>query len=236
MAAEDFGPRTAADVNLAPGQVQSGARKRRAKELAGFLQRRGISATNMQTMHPALLEHHWRAAGLKSGALGGDDEGACQAHEARGTLMATTNRDQPFSNGNLPFQLMNMVPNPKRPQDRWSDAPGFQGGKFVAHPMGGEQFQMYLDPEKHIERTSGYEGSTDRRDPQTGETQSTHDTWIDKKQEAAMAPGTLDRHGLPVHGAGILEGLRQGESIRDPARSDHRAVTLPQSREPAGAA
>ena len=132
--------------------------------------------------------------------------------------MATTNRDQPFSNGNLPFQLMNMVPNPKRPQDRWSDAPGFQGGKFVAHPMGGEQFQMYLDPEKHIERTSGYEGSTDRRDPQTGETQSTHDTWIDKKQEAAMAPGTLDRHGLPVHGAGILEGLRQGESIRDPAR------------------
>ena len=65
MADEDFGPRSAADVNMAPGQVQGNARKRRAKELAGFLQRRGISAANMQTMHPALLEHHWRAAGLK---------------------------------------------------------------------------------------------------------------------------------------------------------------------------
>jgi hypothetical protein len=134
-------------------------------------------------------------------------------------MPSTTNRDAPFSSGNLPFQLMNMVPNPKRPQDRWSDAPGFQGARIVPHPMGGEQFQMMLDPEKHIERTSAYEGSTDRRDPFSGDVQSAHDTWGDKKKEAALDPGHVDsRTGLPVHGAGILHGLRQGETIRDPVR------------------
>lgn len=65
MASEDLGTRTAADVNQAPGQWEFGARKRKAQELAGFLRRRGISHTALQTMHPALLEHHLRSAGFK---------------------------------------------------------------------------------------------------------------------------------------------------------------------------
>ena len=62
MAGEE---RSVDDVNKAPGQIAQGVTTRKAKELAQFFQRRGINHMNMQNMHPAVLEHHWRAAGLK---------------------------------------------------------------------------------------------------------------------------------------------------------------------------
>src|SRR4051812_14918578 len=112
-----------------------------------------------------------------------------------------------------PFQLMNIRPSPT---ERWSDDPNFQGAKFQPNPSGkGEHLQMYLDPEKHIERTSRYEGSTDRRHPGTGESQSTAGVWVDKKREASLPKGAKE-NGLPVHGAGLLHSLERGEPVRNP--------------------
>ena len=113
--------------------------------------------------------------------------------------------------------MMNIQPSPGH---RWSDDPHFKGAEFVSDPRSrsGESLQHYLDPEKHIERTSGYEGSTDRFDP-SGIRQSTRDVWIDKKLEAKLPSTAMDpRTGRKVHGAGITESLQAGEKIRNPVR------------------
>lgn len=132
----------------------------------------------------------------------------------------------PWDNGKAPFQLMNIRPSPT---ERWSDNPNFEGARFKTNPSGkGEHLQMYLDPEKHIERTSRYEGSTDRRHPGTGERQSTADVWIDKKAEASMPPGTR-QNGVPVHGAGMVDSLQRGETVRNPVRLIQDPERFPQS-------
>jgi hypothetical protein len=89
--------------------------------------------------------------------------------------------------------------------------------------------QLMLDPEKHIERTSRYEGSTDRVHPFSGERQSAADVWIDKKAEAKQPAGSRTRTGRPVHGAGIVDSLRGGESVRNPVRLVIRPQQFPLS-------
>src|SRR3954469_22097550 len=62
----------------------------------------------------------------------------------------------------------------------WSDAPGFKPIRAVGEHtdergVKSTKVQHLLDPEKHIEFTSRYEGSTDRQHPFTGERQSASD-------------------------------------------------------------
>jgi hypothetical protein len=65
-APESRTPLRAEGVNKAPNQWEEGNRRRKAFELADFFRRRGITDAGLQTMHPAILEHHIRSAGLKS--------------------------------------------------------------------------------------------------------------------------------------------------------------------------
>lgn len=135
-----------------------------------------------------------------------------------------------------PFQLMNIVPNPQKPHERWSDAPGFQGARLEPGPdvvnkagrvMQTQQMQFLLDPEKHIERTSAYPdtgppngygrggvggsygGSTDAKPFGSSYNRPTSEVWEDKKSESQMSHGE-------AHGGGLVRSLQSGESIRHP--------------------
>lgn len=64
--ADERTPMRAEGVNKAPNQWEEGNRRLKAANLADFFRKRGITHTGLQNMHPAILEHHIRSAGLKS--------------------------------------------------------------------------------------------------------------------------------------------------------------------------
>ena len=64
--ADEHTPMRAEGVNKTPNQWEEGNRRKKAMELAEFFKRRGITDVGLQTMHPSILEHHIRSAGLKS--------------------------------------------------------------------------------------------------------------------------------------------------------------------------
>ena len=59
-------PMRAEGMNKAPNQWEEGNRRIKAANLADFLRKRGITDVGLQTMHPTILQHHIRSAGLKS--------------------------------------------------------------------------------------------------------------------------------------------------------------------------
>jgi hypothetical protein len=59
-------PMRSEGMSKAPNQWEEGNRRIKAANLADFLRKRGITDVGLQTMHPQILQHHIRSAGLKS--------------------------------------------------------------------------------------------------------------------------------------------------------------------------